>query len=111
MFTKTGQHYEGAISSTSPKGDTAGVTLKAVKEISKPGTPLKDSLFIASTNIEYWQFGPADAKLLNGDGESSNTNSLDLIISRLICCLSLLVLSLMLVLMLTIFRYSISNGY
>ncbi|KAN0073717.1 LsmAD domain containing protein [Tylopilus felleus] len=63
LSTKTGQRYEGVISSTSPEGDTAGVTLKDVKEVSKPGTPLKDTLFIASTNIENWQFGAADAKL------------------------------------------------
>ena len=74
MSTKTGQRYEGVISSTSPEGDTAGVTLKDVKEVSKPGTPLKDTLFVASTNIENWQFGAADAKLR--DSESLNSNSL-----------------------------------
>lgn len=82
MLTKTGQRYEGGISSTSPEGDTAGVTLKDVKEISKPGTPLKDSLFIASANIESWQSGPADIKVPNGDSKSSNANSLGCIMSR-----------------------------
>lgn len=80
LSTKTGQRYEGVILSTSPEGDTAGVTLKDVKEISKPGTPLKESLFVASANIENWQSGPADAKLPNGDSESANP-------IRLTCCL------------------------
>ncbi|KAI9566778.1 hypothetical protein HD554DRAFT_2173956 [Boletus coccyginus] len=74
LLTKTGQRYEGVISSTSPEGDTAGVTLKDVKEISKPGTPLKDSLFIASANIENWQSGPADVKLPNGDMFRTDTD-------------------------------------
>ncbi|KAG6373468.1 hypothetical protein JVT61DRAFT_6621 [Boletus reticuloceps] len=67
LSTKTGQRYEGVISSTSPEGDTTGLTLKDVKEISTTGTPLQDSLFIASANIESWQSGPADAKSSNGD--------------------------------------------
>lgn len=45
----------------------AGVTLKDVKEISTPGAPLKDSLFIALTNIDNWTSGPADSKPTNGD--------------------------------------------
>lgn len=61
----------------------AGVTLKDVKEISKPGTPLKDTLFIGSANIEGWSSGPADAKVSNGDSESSNATPLDSIASRL----------------------------
>ncbi|KAN0073721.1 hypothetical protein V8E55_011975 [Tylopilus felleus] len=80
LSTKTGQRYEGVISSTSPEGDTAGVTLKDVKEISKPGTPLKNTLFISSTNIENWQFGAADAKL--HDSETLNSNSLGRNLSR-----------------------------
>ncbi|KAH7884723.1 hypothetical protein F5I97DRAFT_1491510 [Phlebopus sp. FC_14] len=67
LSTKTGQRYEGVISSIAPEGDALGVTLKDAKEISKPGTPLKDSLFISSTNIGTWQSGPADAKAPNGD--------------------------------------------
>jgi PAB1-binding protein PBP1 len=50
------------------------MTLKDAKEISKPGTPLKDILFIASTNIETWQSGPADAKLPNGDTFRTDTD-------------------------------------
>lgn len=45
------------------------MTLKDVKEISSPGQPLKESLFIASVNIDTWSSGPADAKLTNGDCE------------------------------------------
>lgn len=67
LVTKTAQRFEGVVSSTSAEGDTTGVTLKDVKEITKPGTPPKDQLFIASTNIESWNSGPADAKAPNGD--------------------------------------------
>ncbi|KAI6115622.1 hypothetical protein EDD16DRAFT_1593513 [Pisolithus croceorrhizus] len=67
LTTKGGLRYEGAISSTGPEGDKQGVTLKDVKEVSKPGTPLKDSFFIPSSNIDTWQSGPADAKVPNGD--------------------------------------------
>ncbi|EEB97995.1 hypothetical protein MPER_02580, partial [Moniliophthora perniciosa FA553] len=67
LSTKTGQRYEGVISSTNNEGDTTGVTLKDVKEISNPGGPLKDQLFVASTNIDTWASGPADAKMTNGD--------------------------------------------
>jgi hypothetical protein len=31
-----------------------GVTLKDVKELSNPSAPLKDQLFITSTNIDRW---------------------------------------------------------
>ncbi|KAF7374915.1 LsmAD domain-containing protein [Mycena sanguinolenta] len=67
LLTKTAQRYEGVIASTSGEGDTPGVTLKDVKEITNPGGPLKDQLFIASTNIDTWASGPADAKVPNGD--------------------------------------------
>ncbi|PSS19953.1 hypothetical protein PHLCEN_2v3126 [Hermanssonia centrifuga] len=67
LSTKTNQRYEGVIASTGGDGDTAGVTLKDVKEITSPGQPLKDVLFVASTNIETWSSGPADAKAPNGD--------------------------------------------
>ena len=69
ISTKTGQKYEGVVSSTGGEGDTTGVTLKDAKEISIPGAPLKDSTFIASTNIDTWASGPADAKAVNGDCE------------------------------------------
>ncbi|KAF8972204.1 hypothetical protein BDZ97DRAFT_1913428 [Flammula alnicola] len=67
LVTKTAQRYEGVIASTNSEGDTHGVTLKDVKDITNPGTPLKDSFFIASTNIESYTSGPADAKPTNGD--------------------------------------------
>ena len=66
LSTKTGQRYEGVIASTGGEGDTTGVTLKDVKELTAPGAPLKDVFFIASTNIETWASGPADAKAPNG---------------------------------------------
>ncbi|KAK7690931.1 hypothetical protein QCA50_006034 [Cerrena zonata] len=66
LTTKTKQRYEGVVGSTSGEGDTTGVTLKDVKELTQPGAPLKDSLFIASTNIDTWASGPADAKAPNG---------------------------------------------
>jgi hypothetical protein len=31
-----------------------GITLKDVKELSNPSAPLKDQLFIASTNVDRW---------------------------------------------------------
>ena len=43
--------------------------MKDVKEISTPGQPLKESFFIAATNIDTWSSGPADAKLTNGDSQ------------------------------------------
>ncbi|KAJ6619738.1 hypothetical protein B0H10DRAFT_2024730 [Mycena sp. CBHHK59/15] len=67
LLTKTAQRYEGVIASTNGEGDTTGVTLRDVKEITNPGGPLKDQLFIASTNIDTWSSGPADAKVPNGD--------------------------------------------
>lgn len=75
LTTKTAQRYEGVIALTAGEGDTAGVTLKDVKEISKPGAPLKESLFIASTNIDTWQSGPADAKMPVPNGDSFRTDS------------------------------------
>lgn len=69
ITTKTSQRYEGVVGSTSGEADTTGVTLKDVKEISNPGMPLKDQLFIASSNIDTWTSGPADAKIPNGDCE------------------------------------------
>lgn len=68
LSTKTALRYEGVVASTSSEGDTTGVTLKDVKEISNPGAPLKDTLFIASTNIDQWSSGPADAKAPVGNG-------------------------------------------
>ncbi|KAF7327786.1 LsmAD domain-containing protein [Mycena kentingensis (nom. inval.)] len=67
LSTKTNVRYEGVIASTSNEGDTTGVTLRDLKDLSNPGGPLKDSLFIAATNIADWSSGPADAKAPNGD--------------------------------------------
>ncbi|CAK5268526.1 unnamed protein product [Mycena citricolor] len=67
LLTKTSSRFEGVIGSTSSEGDTTGVTLRDVKDLTNPGGPLKESLFIASTNIDTWSSGPADAKVPNGD--------------------------------------------
>nr|GAT60766.1 predicted protein [Mycena chlorophos] len=74
LSTKTNVRYEGVIASTSNEGDTTGVTLKDVKDLSAPGGPLKDSLFIAATNISDWSSGPADAKAPNGDSFRTDTD-------------------------------------
>lgn len=74
LSTKTHIRYEGTIASTSGEGDTTGVTLRDVKDLSAPGAPLKETLFIAATNIEQWSSGPADAKApttTNGDSKYS----------------------------------------
>ncbi|THV07420.1 hypothetical protein K435DRAFT_772738 [Dendrothele bispora CBS 962.96] len=73
ISTKTSQRFEGVVASTNAEGDTTGVTLRDVKDISNPGAPLKDQYFIAATNIENWQSGPADAKLTNGDTFHTDT--------------------------------------
>lgn len=79
LSTKTAQRYEGVIASTSGEGNTTGVTLRDVREITTPGAPLKDTLFIASTNIDTWASGPADAAKVpsatNGDCEFPISNS------------------------------------
>ncbi|KAF7799771.1 hypothetical protein EIP86_011013 [Pleurotus ostreatoroseus] len=67
LTTKTGQRYEGVIGSTGGEGDTQGVTLKDAKDITAPGQPLKDQLFIATTNIDTWSSGPAGSQAPNGD--------------------------------------------
>jgi len=54
----------------------SGITLKDVKEVTNPGAPLKDSLFIPATNIDSYSSGPADAKPTNGDCMSSSTSIL-----------------------------------
>ncbi|KAG6817336.1 hypothetical protein H0H87_009934 [Tephrocybe sp. NHM501043] len=74
ISTKTSQRYEGVVASTSGEGDTTGVTLKDVKEISSPGAPLKEQIFIASTNIDNWLSGPADAKPPNGNTFRTDTD-------------------------------------
>ncbi|KIP05849.1 hypothetical protein PHLGIDRAFT_30736 [Phlebiopsis gigantea 11061_1 CR5-6] len=67
LSTKAGQRYEGVVGPTGSEGDTSGVMLKDAKELSAPGQPLKESLFVAAANIDAWSSGPADAKLTNGD--------------------------------------------
>ncbi|KAF7312280.1 LsmAD domain-containing protein [Mycena indigotica] len=74
LSTKTNARYEGVIASTSNEGDTTGVTLRDVKELTAPGGPLKDTLFIAATNINDWSSGPADAKATNGDSFRTDTD-------------------------------------
>ncbi|PPQ99133.1 hypothetical protein CVT24_009323 [Panaeolus cyanescens] len=74
LTNKSGQRYEGVVGSTSGEGDTPGVTLKDVKEVGVPGAPLKDSLFIASANIDTFTSGPADARPTNGDSFRTDTD-------------------------------------
>lgn len=62
VSTRTAQRYEGVVASTSVNGNTPGLTLKDAKEVSVADAPTKDSLFIASTNIESWASGPAASK-------------------------------------------------
>lgn len=69
ISTKASLRYEGVVGSVNREGDNAGVTLKDAKELSTPGAPLKDQQFIALSNIDSWQSGPADAKVANGDCE------------------------------------------
>ncbi|PPQ95227.1 hypothetical protein CVT26_014918 [Gymnopilus dilepis] len=75
ILTKTGQRFEGVVgSTTATEGDTTGVTLKDAKDVSAPGAPLKDSLFVAATNIESYTSGPADARPTNGDTFRTDTD-------------------------------------
>ncbi|KZP23766.1 hypothetical protein FIBSPDRAFT_918970 [Athelia psychrophila] len=78
LATKTSQRYEGVVSSTSGEGNTTGVTLRDVREITTPGAPLKDTLFIASTNIDTWASGPADAAKVSGNGADSFRTDTDI---------------------------------
>ncbi|KAI0749362.1 LsmAD domain-containing protein [Daedaleopsis nitida] len=66
ISTKTNMRFEGVVLSTNAEGDTTGVTLKDVKEVTNPGAPLRETFFIAATNIHEWSSGPADAKIPNG---------------------------------------------
>ncbi|KAH9945455.1 uncharacterized protein BXZ73DRAFT_96444 [Epithele typhae] len=66
ISTKTNTRIEGVVLSTQAEGDTTGVTLKDAKEVTNPGAPLKETFFIAATNIQEWSSGPADAKIPNG---------------------------------------------
>ena len=74
ILTKTSKRYEGVIASTTEnEGDTTGVTLREVKELTTPGAPVKSPFFIASTNIDSWSSVPTNP---NGSGQGpSNANS------------------------------------
>ncbi|KAF8330112.1 LsmAD domain-containing protein, partial [Amanita rubescens] len=74
LLTKTGQRLEGIVASTSGQGDTTGVALKDVKDITNPGATLKNYHFIALTNIESWASGPADSRPSNGDTFRTDTD-------------------------------------
>ncbi|KAI0028781.1 LsmAD domain-containing protein, partial [Vararia minispora EC-137] len=74
LSTKTAQRYEGSVASTQGEGDTRGVTLRDVREISAPDAPTKDQVFIASTNITDWASGPAGAGTVNGDSFKTDTD-------------------------------------
>lgn len=61
LLTKTAKRYEGIIASTENEGDTTGVTLRDMKELTAPGNLAKTQLFIASTNIESWSPVPTNS--------------------------------------------------
>jgi len=67
LTTKFTKRYEGVIASIAGERNTAGLTLRDVKELSAPGAPLKDQLFVPAPDIDTWTSGPADAKVPNGD--------------------------------------------
>jgi hypothetical protein len=74
LLTKTAKRYEGVIASTTEsEGDTTGVTLRDVKELTAPGAPVKSPLFIASTNIDSWS--PVSANSNTSAPAPSTTNS------------------------------------
>ncbi len=66
ITTKNNLRFEGVVASTTSEGDTAGVSLKDVKDVNNPGAPLRETYFIPATNIQEWTSGPADAKIPNG---------------------------------------------
>jgi hypothetical protein len=64
LLTKTAKRYEGIIASTTEnEGDTTGVTLRDVKELTAPGAPVKSQFFIASTNIDSWSPVPNNSNI------------------------------------------------
>lgn len=74
LTTKAAKRYEGVIASTTGERNIAGLTLCDVKELSTPGAPRKDQLFIPAPDIEIWSSGPADAKVPNGDSFKTDTD-------------------------------------
>jgi PAB1-binding protein PBP1 len=63
-------------STTESEGDTTGVTLREVKELTTPGAPVKSQFFIASTNIDSWSSVPANPNG-SGQGPSNASSSVD----------------------------------
>jgi hypothetical protein len=77
LLTKTSKRYEGVIASTTEsEGDTTGVTLREVKELTTPGAPVKSPFFIASTNIDSWSSVPTNPNS-SGQGPSNASSSVD----------------------------------
>ncbi|KAI9512104.1 hypothetical protein F5148DRAFT_1273963 [Russula earlei] len=68
------KRYEGVVSSTAGERNTAGLSLRDVKELSAPSAPLKDQLFIPALDIDTWSSGPADVKVPNGDSFKTDTD-------------------------------------
>lgn len=77
FLTKTAKRYEGVIvSTTESEGDTTGVTLRDVRELTNPGAPVKNQLFIASTNIDSWSPVPANVNS-SGQGPLNASSRVD----------------------------------
>jgi hypothetical protein len=76
LLTKTAKRYEGVVASTTEsEGDTTGVTLRDVKEITAPNAPIKSQLFIASTNIESWHPVPAGSNTSGPPPSATNSRT------------------------------------
>lgn len=56
ISTKAGQKFGGIITFISSEGDLRGVSLNYVREISAPGAPFRDPIFVAWTDILSWAF-------------------------------------------------------
>ena len=77
LLTKTSKRYEGVIASTTEsEGDTTGVTLRDVKELTTPGAPVKGQFFIASTNIDSWSSVPTNPNS-SAQGPSNGSSRVD----------------------------------
>lgn len=86
LNTRTGQRYEGTVSSTAGEGDTKGVALRNVRDLAASGAAAQDKehVFIAATNIAEYRSGPAssDARQPNGSGNPDSFKT-DTDISRI----------------------------
>lgn len=85
LSTRTGQRLEGTVASTAGEGDTKGVALRNVRDLSAPaGAQEKEHVFIAATNIADYRSGPAtsDARQPNGSGNPDSFKT-DTDISRI----------------------------